>query len=160
MNKDNKATDVDVKSLGLMISHETNLMFLIARVLDTIMADLERQMAKVKRSYCIRGEVKKRLNEYIHFIEQAGAHFSNFVEPHILNSVNEDWEQYERTRRYANELIRVLMLYYETCSKNDNNHVRVFELFEELLNSSDTNIGAFRVEDVNRFDLGCKKSNE
>jgi len=154
--KENLITEEDVKLLAGAISHETNLMYILARVMDTLMADIESRMQRVDVKYRIKGEVKKRLKEYIHLVEQCGIQFRNFVEPNIMESVNEDWRQYERTRGYANELIRLLMSYYETCTKTNDYHGQVFDLLNNFLENGKHNLGVFSVEDINRFDLGCR----
>lgn len=148
-------TQEDLNLLSGAISHETNLMFLLARAMDTLMADIESRMGMINATYRIKGDVKKRLKEYTRIVEQAGAQFRNFVEPHIMNSLNDDWKQFEKTRVFANELIRLFMLYYETCAMNNGNHIKVFELMESLMGEG--NVGVFSVEDINRFDLGCRK---
>lgn len=156
--KESPVTDEEVRLLGGTISHETNLMYLLARCIDTMMADIESRMRRVNRTFSIKGEVKKRLKEYTHIVEQAGAQFRNFVEPQIMMSCKEDWKEFEKGRVFANELIRLLMLYYETCLKNNGHHIEVFKLLETFI--GDRNVGAFEVEDINRFDLGCREKYE
>lgn len=153
-NERRKPTDEEIHELSEVIRHETNLLYLIIRAADTIVADLESRLKKYPNNPGITGEVKLRLKQYIGLVGQTAGHFENFVEPVILNAFEGNWSDYEKTRIFANELIRLLMMYYEKCNTcGYENHSKVFDLLNSL---EDGCLGVFTDMDINRFNLGCK----
>lgn len=152
--KENKITIEDVNSLSKSIKHKTHLMFLISRCCDLLCWDIENDLRKISHNYCLQKEVKMRFSQYEDTIEKASAQFENFIDPITIHSSSSDgFKDYEKTRQFANELVRLLMLYYEKCRMNLDNHIQVFELMENFEDGS----GVFTEADINRFDLGTKK---
>lgn len=151
-NKEINLTPDEAKELSGVISHETNMMYLLARCIDILTYDIESRMRKVNATFCVKKEVKKRLKDYANAIHNCEVIFENFIEPKIHESVNGDWKEVENQRVFCNELLRLILLYYEKCSDSRDNHCQVFDLLDNFKDG----IGIFTDADINRFDLGCR----
>lgn len=152
--KENKITEEEMLAISAGIKHKTNLMFLVSRCCDLICWDIENDLRKINNNYKLQKEVKMRFSQYNDTIDKASAQFENFIDPITIGAGSaEGFRDYEKTRQFANELVRLLMLYYEKCRLNLDNHVQLFELLENF----DGGSGVFAEADINKFDLGTKK---
>lgn len=149
-----KITDEECLRIPGKIKHKTNLLYLLARCCDLLIWSIQDDFYHTTDKLRLSGEVKLRFSQYSNIIRKAQIHFENFIEPTIIESgAGNNFRDYEESREFSNELMRLLMLYYETCVSNIKNHEKVFD----LLCSFEDRKGIFTAEDINKFDLGCKE---
>lgn len=152
MKRDNPITDEERALIPRALTHEIYLLYTMTMALDTMVFDIERRFRKVNETYHFEKDAKRNLNRYFNLLEQCKSQYENFICPSIVKVAAEDnYETYEGSRVFSQELIRLLMLYYTQCG-NKENHVKVFEFISSLEGGS----GVFTTDDINRFDLGCK----
>lgn len=150
--KETPITREDIEEMGLKICHEVHLAATIALALDTMLDDIDKRMKEVKPTLGLKHECKKRYNDFTESVRMCRAQFEQFVEPAIINSGRgDDFADYETRRVFSQELIRLLMLYYEQ-TRSSGNHAKVFDFLASL----DGGRGIFTADDINRFNLGCK----
>lgn len=152
MEKD--VTEKEVEMLGRTVSHEINLMYILSLACDAMIFDIERRMRKVDAALHLKNEAKMRMKQYLGLLSNCETQYEHFISPTIIGNAEKsapDFSSYERSREFAQEIIRFIMMYYEKCSPIEN-HNKVFELLMDL----DGGRGVFSAEDINTFNLGCK----
>lgn len=146
---ENKLSQEEIDNLGLVIPHLTHLAYLVSMVVDLFVMDIDRRLRDVNKRYGLRREVKMRMSGYVKKIKECATYFENFIEPTIIeNGKDNQWQDYELCRMFSNELARVVMLYYEKTVSKDNSD----KIIDFMLSIPDER-NAFKVEDINRFNL-------
>ena len=150
--KDERINEDDFTKIRPVISGLIHLSNIFTTASDAMLWEIQRRLKSIDKSYHINQELKRRYRAFSKAVEDATKQYENFILPLITSSdPDPHFEGYEFTRIYAQELIRLLMLYHETCSEVEN-HSEVFD----LLSSFKTRRGIFTSEDINQFKLGCK----
>lgn len=129
---ESKLSQEEVDNLGVVVPHLTHLMYMVAMVVDMMVIDVDRRLHDVNKRYGLRQEVKMRMSGYVKKVKECMTYFENFIEPTIIdNGRGNQWQDYEISRIYANELARVIMLYYEkTVTKESSD--KVFDFLVDL----------------------------
>lgn len=140
--------------LGRTVSHEINLLYILSLACDAMIFDVEKRMKKVDHTMHLKNEAKMRMRQYLGLLSDCEAQFEHFISPTIISSATKnttDFSSYEHSREFAQEIIRLVMMYYEKCPSFDN-HSKAFDMLMKL----DGGRGVFTAEDINNFNLGCK----
>lgn len=148
-----KPTDNEVKTISRKIKHKLNIAFLLMRAVDTFMWDIDNDLRKTNKQFGLSGPIKQRINQLDQKVQACSTHFYNFIEPIIDDATSLQDGDYDKSREFAQELMRLVMCYYETCLRSNENHSKVFD----LLSSFEDGAGIFDAEDINKFDLGTRK---
>lgn len=152
--KDERITKEEIESFGTTLPHEVHLLYTLVLACDAMIIDIEHRMKDINETYCFERENKLRLNQYLSKVSGVKTQFENFIQPLIINSSQSDqFKDYEASRVLAQELIRLIMLYYETCKENENSNA-VFDFLSKL---TDSRRNVFTAKDINHFNLGLKK---
>lgn len=152
MKKDIPITEEEHAIIPKALTHEIYLLYTLTIALDAMVFDIEKRFRAVKESFHFEKESKRALSRYFELLQQCKAQYDNFICPSIVNVAKKTgYKSYDESRVHAQELIRLLMLYYTQCGKI-NNHEAVFNFISSL--EGGNNI--FTEDDINRFDLGCK----
>lgn len=155
--KNNHITDAELQGIPSSVKHKTNILFLLAQCCDLMVWSVEGDLHKLSSRFSLNGDVKRRFGQYREIMEHAQKHFENFIEPQIISSgAADNFGDYEKSRRFANELVRLVMTYYEQCCANVDNHKKVFDLLCSLKGG----MGVFSSEEINKFDLGCNRDDK
>ena len=149
--KEHRLSEAEIDLMGKKIPHEVHLMYTLALSMDAILFDIERRMAFFGNYY--RQEPKHRVKEYLGKVKDCQDYFEAFLTPTILHGCTDPrFKDYDRTRAYSQELVRLIMLYYETVTTPEKS-AEVFNLMADFGHGRNV----FESGDINHFSLGCKK---
>lgn len=143
----------EADNFGKTLKHEVILLYTISLACDAMVFDIERRLRSVDRTTHLKHEARQRMTQYLDLIGKLKSHYEHFIAPSVMKiGEGNGYEDYETLRVYSQELLRLLMLYYEKCDTHDK-HASAFDFLASLEGGK----GVFTAADINRFDLGCNE---
>ena len=149
--------DIDHSS----IPEELKVVYLMANATDIMVNQSFERIKDVFRKNGViikENELLTGINEYCKMVKRAIFHFAERIEPQIIDAT---WGANEGDNRAAsldgfnedaNEVARLVMLYIDRCSRNNENYEKVFDTLGGLPSAN-----IFSDEDISKYKL---KTNE
>lgn len=154
--KEKELTEEMKHSIGGAIPGELYIASLLAMACDALLLDVQRRIDESGLRIHIDKDFKYRLNQYMTSIGRLSSQFEVFLSPHLIKmGAGNGFKNYEASRVSAQEIVRLLMLYLDRCRESGNSH-KVFKFLEGI----ECEDAEFSIDDINRFDLGCRRLSE